>query len=278
MSRDTYHIDLKDDDALAQAIALSLETTDHLGTAPPPSSNAQEQVEGASGATHSQLYAPSELLPPSELSSFHSEKGWRPNAEHLQLIMSMDISENAATRALYYTGNTSPEEALEWVCENLENPELHQPFVPPCAARPSPSPSGPLRWVRLDDALLLGESPSSFKMAFVVNAELKMGCGKTAAQVGHAAVGLYSVLTSRADMRDQVSAWEGECGSKKIVLKGQSASHLSELAEKAESLGIPTMAIRDAGRTQVEPGALTVIALFGRGVDVDGVTGHLKLM
>ena len=270
----------QDDDALAQAIALSLEETDQLDTALPSSNNEQEQESSQAKRTRvtTQQLASSEL-PSSELSSFHAEEGWRPNTEHLQFIMSMGISENAATRALYYTGNTSPEEALGWVCENLENPELHQPFLPPPRTHPSPSPSGSLRRVRfrsLDDALL-GET-SSFKMAFVVNTELKMGCGKTAAQVGHAAVGLYSVLKGRADMLDQVALWEEECGSKKIVLKGRSASHLSELAEKAESLGIPTMAIRDAGRTQVDPGALTVIALFGRNVDVDGVTGHLKLM
>lgn len=39
--------------------------------------------------------------------------------------------------------------------------------------------------------IVIAESAKSYKMVFVANAQLKMGAGKMAAQVGHAAVGLY---------------------------------------------------------------------------------------
>lgn len=253
------------DDALAQAIALSLQAKQD--TEPTSGNNGHDQR--ARGTISASPPVPSEL-PPSELSGVHMEDEWIPNTDQLQVIMSMGISENAATRALYHTGNKSAEAALGWVCENLENPKLHEPFMPP---RTSLSPRGRVLFQSLDDVF----SETSYKMVFVVNTELKMGCGKTAAQVGHAAVGLYAILVSRADLRDQVVTWE-ECGSKKIVLKGGNASHLLELGKKAESLRVPTIMIRDAGRTQVDPGSLTVLALFGKAPQVDGVTGHLKLM
>lgn len=259
------------DDELARAIALSLEADQ--GSEPTSSNDSHEQSSHeATGRGVAAMGVPLEL-PPSELSSIHAEDRWLPNEEHLQVVMSMGISENAATRALYFTGNKSAQEALEWVCGNLENPELHQPFFPP-RARPSPRGTGARIVVQsLDDAF----SETSYKMVFAVNTELKMGSGKMAAQVGHAAVALYAFLRERPDVRDQVAAWE-DCGSKKIVLKGRSASHLAELAESAEAQRVPAIAIRDAGRTQVEPGSLTVLALFGRSPDVDRVTGHLKLM
>lgn len=53
-------------------------------------------------------------------------------------------------------------------------------------------------------------------MVFVVNTELDMGVGKIAAQVGHAAVGLYKILASKPEKYDyKLSQW-GDFG---LVLK-----------------------------------------------------------
>ena len=49
---------------------------------------------------------------------------------------------------------------------------------------------------------------SPYKMVFVVNTELDMGVGKIAAQVGHAAVGLYKILASKPEKYDyKLSQW-----------------------------------------------------------------------
>ena len=52
---------------------------------------------------------------------------------------------------------------------------------------------------------------SPYKMVFVVNTELNMGVGKVpvAAQVGHAAVGLYKILSSQSQKYDHMLAqWD----------------------------------------------------------------------
>jgi len=41
------------------------------------------------------------------------------------------------------------------------------------------------------------------------------------------------------------------CSETKIVLKGENAGQLQELAQKAEISGIPNYIVQDAGRTQV---------------------------
>nr|XP_025036332.1 uncharacterized protein LOC102455608 isoform X1 [Pelodiscus sinensis] len=49
-------------------------------------------------------------------------------------------------------------------------------------------------------------------MVFVVNAELAMSAGKIAAQVGHAAVGLYQLMQEQAAGRELICQWD-ECSS-----------------------------------------------------------------
>lgn len=50
---------------------------------------------------------------------------------------------------------------------------------------------------------------SPYKMVFVVNTELNMGVGKIAAQVGHAAIGLYKIMASRPQKYDHMlSQWD----------------------------------------------------------------------
>lgn len=49
----------------------------------------------------------------------------------------------------------------------------------------------------------------SHKMVFVVDTSLGMGVGKTAAQVAHAAVGLYrSMISGERDLENVVVVWQ----------------------------------------------------------------------
>ena len=51
-----------------------------------------------------------------------------------------------------------------------------------------------------------------------------------------------------------------------------------ELQSKAQNLGLCARSIRDAGKTQIDPGTRTVLAIGpGPSAVIDQVTGHLKL-
>ena len=207
----------------------------------------------------------SEQLPPTHLSRLHSIHMWEPNPECMQMMLSMGISDNAAKRALYNTGNDSADLAVAWVFDNLQLPQLHEPFEVPA----TPVGDAPETFQSMDELF----SETSHTMVFVVNASLKMGVGKVASQVAHAAVGLYARLLYQSGTSSNATGGESdaglgslgpssselgiglrtwtECGSRKIVLKGENATHLRELKQRAETLRIPCLVVSDAGRTQV---------------------------
>jgi PTH2 family peptidyl-tRNA hydrolase len=110
------------------------------------------------------------------------------------------------------------------------------------------------------------------KQAIVARADLGMGEGKLAAQVAHASLMAFEDAGSRVR-----SEWKGE-GQTKVVLRADGESQLFELADVAEREGLSHAVVRDAGRTQLEPGTVTALAVGpGREDVVDRVTGHLSL-
>ncbi|WP_418282280.1 peptidyl-tRNA hydrolase Pth2 [Halorubrum sp. DTA98] len=110
------------------------------------------------------------------------------------------------------------------------------------------------------------------KQVIVARRDLGMGEGKLAAQVAHASLSAYQDASRRARKK-----WQGE-GQKKVVLGGDSESQLFELADKAETEGLPYAIIRDAGHTELEPGTVTTLAVGpARDDSVDRVTGDLPL-
>ena len=112
------------------------------------------------------------------------------------------------------------------------------------------------------------------KLALVVRADLGMGRGKIAAQVAHAAV---AAVLATGGSRD-FAAWLAE-GQPKVVLKVASAEQLAEVVRGAAAAGLPVELIRDAGRTQVEPGTATCCAIGpADGARVDALTGELSLL
>ncbi|KAG8436011.1 hypothetical protein GDO86_007200 [Hymenochirus boettgeri] len=170
------------------------------------------------------------------------------NAEYLQQLRDLDIPEEEAKKALFLTGNISVEEAAIFYFDGLENQNAEAE-----------------------------DEHSFYKMVFVVNMELSMGVGKIAAQVGHAAVGLYQLLFKESKTREIAYRWD-EHGAKKVVLQGSNAAHLMDLQALAISLNLPTYLVQDAGRTQIAPGSYTVLSIMGQEENVNKVTGKLKLL
>lgn len=110
------------------------------------------------------------------------------------------------------------------------------------------------------------------KQAIVVRTDLKMGTGKLAAQVAHAALSAVDHAAS-----DAVAEWKRD-GQKKVVLGIDGERALFEIHEQAKNAGLPTGLIRDAGRTQLDPETPTTVAIgpAANGA-VDQITGSLSL-
>ena len=114
------------------------------------------------------------------------------------------------------------------------------------------------------------------KMVFVINHALKMGKGKIAAQVGHAAV--KATLQSGELRPELLDAWLST-GQKKVCVKADDVRQLEQIEQQAKHHQILTSKIHDAGHTQIPAGSYTVLAL---GPDeeekLDALTGELKLL
>uniref|UniRef100_A0A914WYT4 peptidyl-tRNA hydrolase n=1 Tax=Plectus sambesii TaxID=2011161 RepID=A0A914WYT4_9BILA len=183
----------------------------------------------------------------------------------VQQIAALGFDRSAAERALFHTGNTSADAAVSWLLDH-------------------PNDDG--EWESADDseqdssdyAEMLAQASAGYKMVFAVNTALKMGLGKTAAQVGHATLGLYRALLDKGDAGSAaLSAWDC-AGETKIVVKADSDDQLIQLQHSARELGIPSYLVRDAGRTQIAAGSITVLSVFGPAAEVDKITGQLKLV
>ncbi|MFB6146687.1 MAG: peptidyl-tRNA hydrolase Pth2 [Halobacteriaceae archaeon] len=110
------------------------------------------------------------------------------------------------------------------------------------------------------------------KQAIAVRADLGMGTGKVAAQVAHA-----SLQADEEAAESDRTAWRSE-GQTKVVLRVDSERDLQDLAATAGQYGVPHAMVRDAGRTQLEPGTATALAVGPAPDDqVDRVTGDLPL-
>lgn len=121
--------------------------------------------------------------------------------------------------------------------------------------------------------LQLGE----VKLVVVVNCALRMGTGKIAAQVSHGALGAYRDLAASGHERI-LQAWQRE-GEKTVVVGAENADEILRLRARAAEAGLPCHVIRDAGRTEVAPNSLTVMAIGpAPRTAIDPLTGALKLL
>lgn len=109
--------------------------------------------------------------------------------------------------------------------------------------------------------------------------------GKIAAQCSHATLACYKSISREARKAGPasptarlLSRWE-KYGQAKVAVQTKSLDEMRELMGKARSLGVTAEVIQDAGRTQIEPGSLTVLGVGPAPKSVvDRVTGHLKLL
>lgn len=121
----------------------------------------------------------------------------------------------------------------------------------------------------------MSEKDFKNKLVVVVRKDLVLTPGKMAVQVAHASV--TCALQCKKEKERWFKAWYGE-GQKKVVVKVSTLRDLYELKTLAETLGITTSLVQDAGLTEVPPGTVTCLGI-GPGPDpeIDKVTGSLPL-
>jgi PTH2 family peptidyl-tRNA hydrolase len=123
----------------------------------------------------------------------------------------------------------------------------------------------------LEDSFL-----TNYKQVIVVRQDLKMGKGKLAVQVAHAAVS--SAEQARRYKPSWYDSWIHE-NQAKICVKVEGENELRLLKGKIDEAGIPNALIQDAGLTQLEPGTTTCLGIGPLPSNIaDRYTGELKLM
>lgn len=107
------------------------------------------------------------------------------------------------------------------------------------------------------------------KMVLCVRMDLKMGKGKVAAQCCHAAVACVQSASA-----EDVEPWE-DMGCTKIALKAQDEAAIFAVAAAARKAGLNHYVVRDAGRTQIAAGSVTVCGIGPAPRSaIDAITGR----
>jgi PTH2 family peptidyl-tRNA hydrolase len=119
------------------------------------------------------------------------------------------------------------------------------------------------------------EVNNPLRMVFIVRKDLSMSVGKTISQCCHASSSL-SILLSK-HYPDLYQTWQNQ-GHTKITLKVDSYNTFSEIQKKVVEKQLPFYLVLDAGKTQIDSGSETVLAIGpATKQQLDGITNQLKM-
>lgn len=190
---------------------------------------------------------------------------WKANEVCLAELISLGIDRETARKALYHTTNDSIEKAFDWIFSQNNAADLAKTSL-----------EEDLGFEQIND-LFPAITLEDYKMVFVINTSLGMSLGKCCSQTAHAVLAIVNDNIIKDRFVSAYHQWIMNGGTK-IVLAGESTKQLDALKEKADALSLPNQIIRDAGRTEIEPGSKTVLVVFGSVEEVDKVTGGLRLL
>ena len=112
-----------------------------------------------------------------------------------------------------------------------------------------------------------------YKQVFLARQDLKLPKGKLAVQVAHGAV-----ETALRSDKEIIKKWKEE-GYKKIVMKVENEKEIYKYLQQAKDDGLVTYVVRDAGKTVLPTGTVTVLAIGPDKEDkIDRITKDLKIM
>ncbi|KAJ9461123.1 Peptidyl-tRNA hydrolase [Diplonema papillatum] len=170
------------------------------------------------------------------------------------------------------------EQALA-VCDSPDKPEddiVAEAIQLLCAQRDTDTGQPAYEEEEAEGGGFEARSEDTFKMMLVLRRDLGMSVGKMVAQGAHAAVG--STGAAARSHREWHDRWLGS-GAAKIAVGVESEDELLGLQAQAVSLDLPSCVVRDAGRTEVESGTVTALAIGPCPHRVvDPITRELKLL
>jgi len=105
---------------------------------------------------------------------------------------------------------------------------------------------------------MLLSNDASHSLAIICRKDLSLSKGKFASQCAHAAV--QCALHSQKSAKSDYEKWRNT-GSRKVVLYAEDVDQLQELQQLAEQKNIVSALVKDAGRTEIPPGMITVLGL-----------------
>jgi len=226
-----------------------------------------------------------------------SENIFTPSSELLAQLMEMGVTEVAATKALYWTGNNCIERASNWVFERTED-SLKTPLEveikmlredldmkeEEIRERILSIDSGVCM---LDDDMEyhawemeqmadMSEDLEYYKLVLVVNKSCQLQPGYMTMIVGRATghmmakVGMYELGDEQLDM------WEA-CGEQVMVMEGENTKHLMDLRLAAECLGLEWV---EEGRlwdtVNRRYREVAVLGIWGEEENLEKVMGRLE--
>lgn len=113
-----------------------------------------------------------------------------------------------------------------------------------------------------------------YKQVIILRTDVGMKKGKMCAQASHASISSFLV----AQRKDPSSIGNWLDFQKKVCLKVESEKELLDLYNSVKK-ELPCALIKDAGRTQVEPGTITALGIGPCPENkIDKYTKHLKLL
>jgi ubiquitin carboxyl-terminal hydrolase 5/13 len=74
-------------------------------------------------------FQPDELLEENEVEKAEEDEDFSPNLEAFNQLLQMGFPENRCKKALYSTGNSSMEVAMNWLFEHMDDPTIDEPLV-----------------------------------------------------------------------------------------------------------------------------------------------------
>lgn len=114
------------------------------------------------------------------------------------------------------------------------------------------------------------------KMVLVVRNDLQMTKGKIGAQCAHAAIICFEKAHRKRP--SLLNDWLAT-GQPKVVVQVNSVEKIEALVRAADGKNVIHGMVRDAGRTQVAAGTVTVLGLGPDSVsNIDSLTGKFKLL